>query len=96
VRAKIVKSFARIHRANLANFGIVFLTFKDPLDYERVAAGARVTIPGLRRLITAGQTELPVGVDGLTITCLLEATPRQRQYLLAGSALNFVRRQWRQ
>jgi len=95
VRVKIVKSFARIHRANLANFGIVFLTFKNPLDYERTGTGARVAIPGLSELIAAGKSEIPVQVDDLTITGLLEATPRQRQYLLAGSALNFVRRQWK-
>jgi aconitate hydratase len=95
VRVKIVKSFARIHRANLANFGIVFLTLKNPLDYERINAGARVSIPGLRELVAAGQTEIPVRVDGLTIIGRLEATPRQREYLLAGSALNYVRGQWK-
>jgi len=36
VKAVIVKSFARIHLANLINFGIVPLTFKDPADYESI------------------------------------------------------------
>jgi aconitate hydratase len=36
VRAKIVKSFARIHKANLCNFGILPLTLKDPGDYDRL------------------------------------------------------------
>jgi aconitate hydratase len=90
VRVKIVKSFARIHRANLANFGIVFLTFKNPDDYERVHVDADVAIPGLRELIAEGETEIPVMVNGKKISTLLDATPRQRQYLLAGSALNFV------
>jgi len=39
VKAVIVKSFARIHLANLINFGIVPLTFKDPSDYDRVETG---------------------------------------------------------
>jgi predicted aconitate hydratase len=90
VRVKIVKSFARIHRANLANFGIVFLTFKNPRDYDAISAGARVAIPGLRDLIATGKTEIPIEVDGQRIVTLLDATPRQRQYLLAGSALNFA------
>ncbi len=34
VRAKLVKSFARIHKANLCNFGILPLTFQDPADYD--------------------------------------------------------------
>lgn len=91
VRVKIVKSFARIHRANLGNFGIVFLTFRDPADYERVKAGDRVSIPGIGKRLAAGEVEIPVAIDGRTIVTRLEATARQREYLLAGGALNFVR-----
>jgi aconitate hydratase len=39
VKAVIVKSFARIHLANLINFGIVPLTFKEPADYESMDQG---------------------------------------------------------
>jgi aconitate hydratase len=39
VKAVIVKSFARIHLANLINFGIVPLTFKDPVDYDSIGIG---------------------------------------------------------
>src|SRR3989338_9822693 len=35
VRVKIAKSFARIHKSNLFNFGIIPLTFKDPKDYDQ-------------------------------------------------------------
>ncbi len=45
VRAKIAKSFARIHKANLCNFGILPLTFKDPADYEKFEKGKKVTSP---------------------------------------------------
>jgi aconitate hydratase len=50
VKAVIVKSFARIHLANLINFGIVPLTFKDPVDYDSMDVGdnLRVVIGGLR------------------------------------------------
>jgi aconitate hydratase len=96
VRVKIVKSFARIHRANLGNFGIVFLTFKEPADYDPVRLGSRISIPGIRKRIAAGDVEIPVEVDGRMIITRLEASPRQRQYLLAGSALNYVRQQLRE
>lgn len=39
IKAVIVKSFARIHRANLVNFGILPLTFKDSSDYDRIEQG---------------------------------------------------------
>jgi len=39
IKAVIVKSFARIHLANLINFGIVPLTFENPDDYDRIEAG---------------------------------------------------------
>ncbi|MFA6939675.1 MAG: aconitate hydratase [Clostridiaceae bacterium] len=44
VKAVIVKSFARIHLANLINFGIVPLTFKNPADYEKIEAGDTLTV----------------------------------------------------
>jgi len=44
VKAVIVKSFARIHLANLINFGIVPLTFKNPADYDRIDEGDELTV----------------------------------------------------
>lgn len=91
VRAKIVKSFARIHKANLCNFGILPLTFKDPADYERIQKGARVVFPDVARRIADGDAEVPVEVDGQSIVTLLDVSERQRKHLLAGGALNYVR-----
>lgn len=44
VKAVIVKSFARIHLANLINFGIVPLTFKDPADYDKISEGDELSV----------------------------------------------------
>lgn len=44
IKAVIVKSFARIHLANLINFGIVPLTFTDPADYDRVEPGDQLEL----------------------------------------------------
>ncbi|MGH4124249.1 MAG: aconitate hydratase [Clostridium sp.] len=44
VKAVIVKSFARIHLANLINFGIVPLTFKNPADYEKIEVGDELAV----------------------------------------------------
>ncbi len=91
IRAKIAKSFARIHRANLINFGILPLTFKDPADYDRLRQGDRLRIAGVRELVAAGATEIPVRVEGGEIVTLLDATERERRELVAGSLLNLVK-----
>jgi aconitate hydratase len=93
VRAKIAKSFARIHKANLCNFGILPLTFKDPKDYGRFKNNSRVVFPNVKTLIEKGQNEIPVEVNGDTVVTRLDVSDRQRKYLLAGGALNFVKRE---
>ncbi|WP_306533960.1 aconitate hydratase [Geobacter sp.] len=91
IRAKIVKSFARIHKANLVNFGILPLTFKSLADYDLLKQGDRLVFPDVRRLVASGATEIPVQVEGREIVTLLEVSDRQRQELLAGGTLNFVK-----
>ena len=91
VRAKIVKNFARIHKSNLCNFGILPLTFKDPADYDRIEQGTTVKLPDVRRYVEQGDREIPVQVDGKTIVTILDVSDRQRMHLLAGSTLNYVK-----
>jgi aconitate hydratase len=91
IRVKIAKSFARIHRSNLINFGILPLTFKDPADYQRLQQGDRLRISGLRALVEGGASEIPVMVEGGQVMTLLDATERERRELLAGSLLNYVK-----
>ena len=93
VRVKLVKSFARIHKANLCNFGILPLTFANPADYERCRVGSTLVFSALRQQLAAGAREIPVSIDGVEILTLLEVSPRQRQDLLAGGTLNNVRQQ---
>jgi aconitate hydratase len=91
VRVKIAKSFARIHKANLCNFGIIPLRFKSMEDYNSVNKGAKVVLPNVRTLIEKGEFEIPVEIDGITILTSLDISDRQRKFLLAGGALNFVK-----
>jgi aconitate hydratase len=92
IRAKIAKSFARIHKANLINFGILPLTFKNPADYESLKQGDRLVFTGVRALIASGAKEIPVQVDGREIVTLLDISERERQELLAGGTLNYVKK----
>ncbi|MBW2130092.1 MAG: aconitate hydratase [Deltaproteobacteria bacterium] len=91
VRVKLAKSFARIHKANLCNFGILPLTFRDPADYDLLEKGMSVSFPGVRGRILSGEVEIPVEVKGRRIITLLEVSDRQRKCLLAGGALNYVK-----
>ncbi|MFA5516364.1 MAG: aconitate hydratase, partial [Desulfuromonadales bacterium] len=93
VRAKIVKSFARIHKANLCNFGILPLVFRDPADYDLFEKGMTVTFPDIRQRLERGDTEIPVQLAGREIVTVLAVSERERKHLIAGGALNFVKRQ---
>jgi aconitate hydratase len=93
VRVKIVKSFARIHKSNLCNFGIVPLTFKDRSDYDKMTKGTRIVLRDVRKRIERGDRDIPVEVDGRTIMTVLEVSDLQRKHLIAGGTLNFVKQE---
>lgn len=92
VRAKICKSFARIHLSNLCNYGILPLVFMNGDDYEKIEKGATIVFRNLRKLLESGAEEIPVEVDGKSIMTLLDVSNRQRRHLLAGGALNFIKK----
>ncbi len=90
VQIKLVKSFARIHKANLINFGIVPLTFENPEDYEELKQGSHVEIPDIRRKISAGKQKITVLIDSNPLQAILEISDRHRAILLAGGLLNWA------
>jgi aconitate hydratase len=89
----VAKSFARIHKANLCNFGILPLTFKNPEDYQGLSKGTKVVFREIRKRIEQGETEIPIEVNGKQIVTLLDVSQRQRQALLAGGTLNLVKKE---
>jgi predicted aconitate hydratase len=92
VRAVIAKSFARIHRANLINWGLVPLVFDDPRDWEGLERGDRLRLDGLRAALASGASiAVTIARSGarFTTTCVL--TPREREILLAGGVLAHTR-----
>ncbi len=92
VKAVITKSFARIHKANLVNAGILPLTFKNEADYDSVSEGDCLAVEGLRAQIEAGD-EITVTnkTTGKSFTAMLEVSDRQKQMLYAGGLLDFVK-----
>lgn len=89
VRAVIAKSFARIHIANLINFGILPLTFADPADYDRLQQGEELTLCGVMEGMDSGNITLKAGCGEITLNCAL--TERQKDILKAGGLLNYTR-----
>ncbi len=91
VRVKLVKSFARIHLANLINFGILPLTFENPGDYDLLAEGQILELPQVRQLLLTGAERLPVNLGNREIFVRVDLTPRQRRLIAVGGALNLAR-----
>ncbi|MBE5742474.1 MAG: aconitate hydratase, partial [Clostridiales bacterium] len=92
IKAVIAKSFARIHVANLINFGIVPLTFANPEDYSKLNEGDNLYIENFRlALEEKNQTELVNVTSGARIKLNMQFTKRQREILLAGGLLNYTK-----
>jgi aconitate hydratase len=89
IKAVVCKSFARIHKQNLINNGIIPLTFKHEADYEKVSQGDELELadiknnlaaPILKNLTTGAEIELNGGFSG-----------REKDMLLAGGLLNLTK-----
>ena len=86
VKAVIAKSIERIHRANLINFGIVPFTFADPADYDKVAAGDRLELKGLRAAVEGDGTLTVKGPKG-TFAVKTALSDREKHLILCGGLL---------
>ena len=94
IKAVIVKSFARIHIANLINAGILPLTFADEADYDTVSLGDELCLPDVRQRLTNGRPlELINRTTGKTIPLCHHFSERQIAMLLAGGLLDYTREQ---
>ncbi len=89
VKAVIVKSLARIHRANLVNFGILPLLLVDPADYAKFALGRKVAIPAAD-ITPGGVVELAVEGAG-KVAVRNDLTDKELAVIRAGGLLNSVR-----
>lgn len=91
VKAVVAKSFARIHKANLINMGIVPLVFKDANDYEEIDILDDVQIKDFRKALRAGSTKFAAEIGGRGVILCGEFTKRQTDVLLCGGLLNLVK-----
>ena len=87
LRIVVAKSFARIHRQNLINYGILPLLFVDPTDYDRLEVNDALRIRDLRQKLEGGgiiQLESPRG----EIETRHGLTPGQIEIILDGGVVN--------
>lgn len=92
VKAVVVKSFARIHCANLINAGIIPLTFKNENDYDKIEQGDVLALCNIRDCI---ENDKPIVLKdetkGIEIELNSDFSQRQKDIILAGGLLNYTR-----
>ena len=95
IKAVLVKSFARIHRANLINAGILPLTFVNEADYDKINQGGEIVLADVRADVEADMSKLTVvnKTTGVEIPVLCELTGRTKDIILAGGLLDYTREQ---
>jgi aconitate hydratase len=93
VQAVIVKSFARIHRANLINFGILPLLFKTEQDYDRIEQGDVLDIRNAAEAVKDGQKFSVTNVTkGYTFEVTSNLNDREKELILKGGLLPHTKR----
>lgn len=93
VKAVLVKSFARIHRANLINAGILPLTFANEADYDSISQGDELVLENVRKFVENGESQFTVinKTNGKKIKVICELSGRTKKIMLAGGLLDYTR-----
>jgi len=92
VKAVLVKSFARIHRSNLINAGILPLTFANEADYDKISQGDLLSMPDVKACIQQGRDIIIENkTTGGKITAKCELTDRTKAIISAGGLLNYTK-----
>ncbi|MDN3514056.1 MAG: aconitate hydratase [Candidatus Brocadia sp.] len=90
VKAVIARSFARIHRANLLNFGILPLTFENENDYNLLDQGDSIELPDIKNRLTSGDKIIVKNITkNKEIKVTHALTPREIDILCFGGLLNY-------
>ncbi|EMR73676.1 aconitase [Thermoplasmatales archaeon SCGC AB-539-N05] len=91
-KAVIAKSFERIHTANLINFGIIPLTFKNDGDYNKIDQGDDIEISDVKNIIGKGEAlKVKNKTKGTEFDVDYNLSDRQREIILAGGTLAYMK-----
>lgn len=92
VKAVITKSFARIHRSNLINAGILPLTFKNESDYDKISEGDDIKIENLIYAVKDGKDIVVKNAsNGAEIVCECPLSERAKDIILSGGLLSYTK-----
>jgi aconitate hydratase len=91
LRVVLARGFARIHAQNLVNFGILPLEYIDPSDYDRIDSGDMLVLENLREKIRQDRMSIENRNRGRTVEVRHHLSARQKDVLLAGGAINWVK-----
>lgn len=92
VRFVIAKSFARIHRSNLINSGILPLVFENPNDYEEFSLGDEVELIDIIQALDTGKMTVKNATKGVECTALAEYSDYEKMLLKAGGKINSMKK----
>ena len=91
MKAVVALSIERIHQANLCNFGILPLLFKNEEDYRSIEQGDELELDSVLSSLEEGTFSLVDRTKGITIPLTLFASEAQKKMLLAGGRLNEIK-----
>ncbi|MDO4288410.1 MAG: aconitate hydratase [Eubacterium sp.] len=91
IKGVIAKSFARIHKNNLINNGILPMTFENPEDYDKITLGDDLVIEDAKAQLEKGKILLKNTTKNETYTLDIDVSERQKKMLLAGGLINLMR-----
>lgn len=91
IKGVIAKSFARIHKNNLINNGILPMVFENEADYDRISLGDDLAIENAREQVNSGKVVLKNKTKNEEYPLLIEVSERQKEMLQAGGLINLMR-----
>ncbi|MDI6743954.1 MAG: aconitate hydratase [Thermodesulfovibrionales bacterium] len=93
LQAVIAKSFARIHKANLINFGMLPLQFKNPSDYEKAEKGDRLVIKDVINTLNGNQVYKVENITkGSSFEAVSDLNDRQKEIIIKGGLLPYTKK----
>lgn len=90
VRAILTKSFARIHKANLINYGIIPMNFVNPADYDIITQGDVLELTNIEEALNTG-CEFEIKCNGKIIKATNDLAARSREILKQGGLAAYTR-----
>ena len=91
IKAVVAKSFARIHKANLINNGIIPMEFEAEVDYDKVGLLDELSISDIKRALIDGKARINNITNGTSFNVYINLTEKEINVIKAGGRLNYVK-----